>query len=82
MIENVLRKKGAVFSYGTVMDSNQRLQKAQVKLRSDLLIWVRTTLGLTLGDTVIVAKNDKDSSWFIVQYSKKAVPSQGTTLLV
>ena len=82
MIENILKKKDAVFSYGTVTASNPALQKVRVRLRSDLLIWVRTTLGLSAGDTVIVARNDKDSSWFIVQHSEKAVPSQGTLLLV
>jgi hypothetical protein len=82
MIEDILKKKDAVFSYGTVADSNQKLQKVQVRLRSNLLIWIRTSLVLNSGDTVTVAKNDKDSSWFIVQYSKKAVPSQGTLLLV
>lgn len=82
MIENILKKKAVVFSYGTVTAANPALQKVRVRLRSDLLIWVRTTLGLSAGDTVIVARNDKDSSWFIVQHSEKAVPSQGTLLLI
>ena len=57
-------------------------KRVRVRLRSDLLIWVQTTLSLEVGDTVIVAENDQDSSRFIVQYSRKALPSKGVLLLI
>ena len=82
MIENILKKKAAVFNYGTITAVNPILQQVRVRLRTELLVWVQTGLVLNTGDTVIVAQNDKDSSWFIVQYSQKAIPSQGTLLLV
>ena len=84
MIEGILRKPPGTFFYGTVMAVDEALQQVQVQLRSDLLIRVQTSLSasLTAGDTVIVAENDQDSSKFLVQYSKKAVPLQGTILLL
>lgn len=84
MIEGILKKRPGTFFYGTVMAVDEALQQVQVQLRSDLLIRVQTSLSASLkaGDTVIVAENDQDSSKFIVQYSKKAVPLQGTLLLL
>ena len=84
MIEGLLKKPPATFYYGTITAVDETLQQVQVRLRSDLLIRVQTSLSsaLQVDDTVIVAKNDQDSSKFIVQYSRKAVPLQGTLLLV
>jgi len=84
MIEGILRKPPATFYYGTVTAVDETQGQVQVRLRSDLLIRVQTSLSGTLkvDDTVIVAENDQDSSKFIVQYSQKAVPLQGTLLLV
>ena len=82
MIESLLKKKIGTFSYATVTAVNAVLQKVQVRLGTDLQVWIQTSIDLNVGDTVIVARNDKDASRLIVQHSRKAVPSQGTLLLV
>lgn len=84
MIEGLLKKQPGTFTYGTVEAVYEALQQVQVRLRSDILIRVQTSLtnSLQAGDTVIVAENDQDKSKFIVQYSRKAVPLQGTLLLI
>lgn len=84
MIEDLLKKQPGTFSYGTIEAVHENLQQVQVRLRTDILIRVQTSLtgSLQVGDTVIVAENDQDKSKFIVQYSRKAIPSQGSLLLV
>jgi len=84
MIEGLLKKQPGTFTYGTVEAVYEALQQVQVRLRTDILIRVQTSLtgSLQAGDTVIVAENDQDRSKFIVQYSRKAVPLQGTLLLI
>ena len=84
MIEEILRKQPGTFFYGAVEAVDKTQGQVQVRLRSDLLVQIQTSLSssLQVDDTVIVAENDQDSSRFIVQYSKKAVPLQGTLLLV
>jgi hypothetical protein len=84
MIEGILRKRPGTFAYGTVEAVYEALQQVEVRLQSGILIRVQTSLigSLRAGDTVIVAENDQDQSKFIVQYSRKALPSQGTLLLI
>ena len=82
MIEGILKKRPGTFAYGTIEAVYETLQQVQVRLQSGMLIRVQTSLSLEVDDTVIVAENDQDKSKFIVQYSRKAVPSQGTLLLV
>ena len=84
MIEGILRKPPDTFFYGAVTAVDEIQGQVQVRLRSDLLVRIQTSLSssLQVDDTVIVAENDQDSSKFIVQYSKKAVPLQGTLLLI
>ena len=82
MIEGILRESAPTFAYGTVNAVDPVQQKAQVRLRSDLLVWIQTSLILSIGDTVILGRNDNDSSRFIVQYSEKLIPSQGMLILI
>ncbi len=84
MIEGILKKRPNTFFYGTVTAVDEALQQVMVRMRNELAVRIQTSLSGSLheGDTVIVAENDQDSSKFIVQYSKKAVPLKGTLLLV
>lgn len=84
MIEGLLKKQPRTFYYGTVTAVYETLDQVQVRLRSDILIRIQTSLtsSLKVDDTVIVAENDQDRSKFIVQYSRKAVPLEGTLLVV
>lgn len=80
MIEKILKKRARTFQYGEIMSVNSAEGKVLVQI-GDGSIWIETALSLETGDSVIVARNE-DSSKFIVQYSRKALPSQGALLLL
>jgi len=82
MIEDLLKKKTGTFRYAIIVSVNEVLGKVQVRLGTNLQVWVQTSLSLSVGDTVIVARNDHDKSRLIVQFSTKSLPSQGTLLLI
>ena len=58
------------------------LGKVQVQLGANLRVWIQTSLSLSVGDTVIVARNDQDALRLIVQYSQRSLPAQGTLQLI
>lgn len=82
MIEDVLKKKPGAFAYATVTAVESVLGKVQVQLGTNLKTWIQTSMELSVGDTVIVARNDQDASRLIVQYSRRSIPSRGTLLLI
>ena len=81
MIEKILKKSARIFRYGEVTAVNSLNEKVQVQIGSRSLIWIKTALSLDIGDAVIVARNN-DSSWFVVQDSRKAMPTEGVLLNV
>lgn len=78
MIEKILKKRASTFQYGTVTALNSAEDRVQVQI-GDQSVWIDTDLSLAVGDSVIIARKE-DSSKFIVQYSRKALPSQGVLL--
>ena len=80
MIEQILRKKPRTFQYGEVDAVSVADNRVHVKYGKGSA-WVNTAISLEIGSVVIMAKNE-DSTWFIVQDSRKALPSQGVLLLV
>jgi hypothetical protein len=81
MIEKILRKKSPTFHYGTVLSYSASDGRVVVKIK-ETTINIQTTMILTVGDTVTLARNDQDSSWLIIEESGKAMPSQASLLLV
>jgi hypothetical protein len=81
VIEQILKKRPRIFRYGEIEAVNSADEKVQVRIGSESLIWIKTPLSLEIGDAVIVARNN-DSSWFVVQDSRKAMPSEGVLLNV
>jgi len=79
MIEQILKKRAQTFQYGEIVAVSSAMGKVLVQIGSEGSTWIETDLGLEIGDSVIVARNE-DSSKFIVQYSRKALPSQGVLL--
>lgn len=75
MIEQILKKRARVFRYGEVAVVNSADEKVQVRIGSEGSVWIKTQLSLEVGDAIIVARNN-DSSWFVVQVSHKAMPSE------
>lgn len=83
MIENLLKVKPGTFGYATVTAVDPALGKVQVELGvNNLRVWIQTSLTFSIGDAVIVARNDQDKSKLIIQHSSRSVPSQGTLVLV
>jgi len=80
VIEEILKKRARTFKYGEVDAVNSADGKVRVKL-GEGSAWIKTGLDLEIGNAVILARNE-DSSWFIVQDSRKALPSQGVLLLI
>jgi len=80
VIEKILKKRARTFQYGEIVAVNSAEGKVLVQI-GEGSIWTETALSLEIGDSVIVARNE-DSSKFIVQYSRKALPSQGVLLLL
>jgi len=80
MIEQLLKKRGETFCYGEVMAISAVDRKVQVRL-GDSNIWLQTELDLDVGAAVILARR-ADSSKFIVQYSRKALPAEEVLLLI
>lgn len=78
MIEKILKKRARTFQYGQIVAFNSAEGKVLVQI-GEGSTWIETALSLEAGDSVIVARNE-DSSKFIVQYSRKALPSQGVLL--
>ena len=81
MIEQILRKGERVFRYGEVAAVNTADEKVQVRIGSVGAVWIKTQLLLDVGDAVIVARSN-DAAWFIVQDSRKAMPSEKLLLSV
>ena len=81
MIEQILKKPARTFQYGEIGAVNSSEGKVLVQIGNEAATWIETALNLKIGDSVIVARNE-DSSKFIVQYSHKALPSQGVLLLI
>ena len=79
MIEQILKKRARTFRYGEVVAINSFEEKVNVQIGNEGSIWIKTSMSLDPGDTVIVARNE-DKSRFIVQHSRKALPSQGVLL--
>jgi hypothetical protein len=81
MIEKILKKSPRIFRYGEVVAVNSAQEKVQVQIGIKSLIWIKTPLSLEKGEAVIVARNN-DSSWFVVQDSRKAMPTEGALVNV
>ena len=81
MIEKILRGKAKIFRYGTVISYDAADEKAQVQI-GETTTWIKTATSLNAGDTVLLARNDQDRSYLIVEASGKALPSQTSLLLV
>ena len=81
MIEQILKKPAQTFQFGEIAAVNSSEGKVLVQIGNQGSTWIGTDLSLKTGDSVIVARNE-DSSKFIVQYSHKALPSQGVLLLI
>ena len=79
MIEQTLKKRARTFQYGEIVAVSSAMGKVLLQIGSEGSTWIETDLNLETGDSVIIARN-KDSSKFIVQYSRKARPSQGVLL--
>lgn len=80
MIEQILKKRARTFQYGEIVAVNSAEGKVLVQI-GEGAIWTETALSLEIGDSVIVAHNE-DASKFIIQYTRKALPSQGVLLLI
>lgn len=81
MIEQILKKRARTFQYGEIEAVNSSEGKVLVVIGNEGSTWIETALSLETGDSVIVARNE-DSSKFIVQYTRKALPSRGVLLLI
>jgi len=81
MIEQILKKRARTFQYGEIVAVSSAMGKVLAQIGTEGSTWIETDLNLETGDSVIVARNE-DSSKFIVQYSRKALPSQGVLLLL
>ena len=79
MIEQILKKSARVFRYGEVAAVNTADEKVQVRIGNEGTVWIKTHLSLEVGDAIIVARNN-DSSWFVVQDSRRAMPSENLLL--
>jgi len=81
MIEKILKVKVKTFRYGEVISYNAAKQAAVVKI-AEKTVRVSTPVILTPGGTVVLAQNDQDKSWIMVESGSKALPSQKTLLAV
>ena len=81
MIEKILRTKAKTFRYGTVISYSTKEEMAVVKI-GESSVSIKTTISLKTGNIVVLAKNDQDKSWMIIESSGKAFPSQETLLLI
>jgi hypothetical protein len=81
MIEKILRKRAKTFRYGTVISYSAGECKAVVQIGETTVI-IKTTLNLKTGDTVVLARNDQDYSWLLIELSSNAMPSQTTLILI
>lgn len=81
MIEKILRTKAKTFRYGTVISYSTKEEMAVVKI-GESSVSIKTTISLKTGNIVVLAKNDQDKSWMIIESSSKAFPSQETLLLI
>ena len=81
MIEKILRVKAKTFRYGIVVSYSATDQRAEVAIGETTVI-IKTAMSLSAGNTVVLAKNDQDRSWMVVESSGKAFPSQATLLLI
>lgn len=79
MIEKILRTKAKTFRYGKVVATSEEM--AVVKI-GESSVSIKTTISLKTGNIVVLAKNDQDKSWMIIESSSKAFPSQETLLLI
>jgi len=79
VIEQILKKRERVFRYGEVAAVNSVDEKVQVRIGSEGSVWIKTQLILEVGDAIIVARNN-DTSWFVVQDSRKAIPKKEVLL--
>jgi hypothetical protein len=74
VIEKILKKDERIFRYGEVAAVNAAEEKVRVRLGSEGSVWIKTQLSLEAGDAIIVARSG--STWFVVQDSRKAMPSE------
>lgn len=81
MIEQIIKIKAKTFRYGAVVTYDSEEQKATVKI-GEKIVAVSATMTLTVGGAVVLAQNDQDKSWIIVEASNKALPTQKTLLIV
>ncbi len=80
MIEQILKKRPGTFLYGKIEEVYTETETVKILLGKEYVL-IKTSLALKVGDTVVLARNE-DSSMFVVQYSHKALPSQGLLLSV
>jgi len=79
MIEQVIKVRAKTFRYGEVVTYDTARKKATIKI-GEKTVPVSAPMTLTAGGAVIVAQNDQDNSWVIIEASNKALPSQKTLL--
>jgi len=75
MIEQIIKKRLRAFLYGGIKTVDSVEGKAEVDMGSGGAVWIKTSISLKVGDTVILARNE-DSSKFIMQASRKAMPQE------
>lgn len=80
MIEKILKKKKSTFLYGEVISVDSAGQRVQITA-GEVTVWINTTLSLSLGNTVILAR-DENKQKFIVQAAANVRPAVNTLLLV
>ncbi len=81
MIEKIFRVKSKTFRYGKVVSYSAAEGKSVVQI-GESAVSIKTMITLKAGDTVVLAKNDQDKSWLIIESSRKAFPSQATLILI
>lgn len=80
MIEKMLRVKAKIFRYGTVISYSSGEGKAAVRI-GETTVSIKTTRSLSVGDLVVLVRNDSDLSWLVVGTASKALPSKTTLIL-
>ena len=81
MIEKILKKSRRTFRSAEVVSIAAAEGRARVRIGGEGRYWIKTSMNLSVGDSVIVAQNE-DSSRFIVQVLDKTLPSENTLLLI
>lgn len=75
MIEKILKTSIKAFMYGKIAAVNEKEEKVQVDIGSKGMRWIKTAISLEKDDVIIVARNI-DSSLFVVQGCREAVPHE------